>query len=101
MRRKRNQRDILTYVRANWNCIGRTRREAEILEEERVNTASGVFQWGALVDPLMHNLYDSGKSLKVNRKELLTVPTELHELYQNILIAIEKRDLPQSLRLVQ
>jgi ankyrin repeat protein len=75
--------------------------QAQELTETIVNRASGVFQWVVLVVPKLLKLYRQGKNMKTITAELLQIPRELEQFYQDILESVNEKDLPQSLQLMR
>ena len=87
---EKTHQDIAVYVRSTINAqitrrSGEQKREIELLAEEVVNKASGVFVWVKLVvDDLAQGLLD-GDSTSQLRSRLAALPNDLEALYTRIL----------------
>ena len=87
---EKTHQDIAAYVRSTINAqitgrSGEQKREVELLAEEVVEKASGVFVWVKLVvDDLAQGLLD-GDSMSQLRDRLATLPNDLEALYAGIL----------------
>ena len=54
-----------------------------------------------LVLPEVVDLYRNGYPLKIIKRRIQAIPSELKELYQELLKEVLDEDLPHSLRLMQ
>ncbi len=87
---EKTHQDIAAYVRSTVNAqitrrSGEQKREVELLAEEVVKKASGVFVWVKLVvDDLAQGLLD-GDSMSQLRNRLAALPNDLEGLYARIL----------------
>ena len=87
---EKTHQDIAVYVRSTINAhitrrSGEQKREVELLAEEVVRKASGVFVWVKLVvDELAQGLLD-GDSMSQLRDRLAALPNDLEALYARIL----------------
>ena len=96
-----NHDDIETYIQNTIENAVQDKKTAEVIREEIVQRSLGNFQWTVLVLPGVVNLYRNGSSLKTIKRRVQTIPSELRELYQELLEAIPDEELPYSLRLMQ
>ena len=91
----RNGQDIDTYIRARINNSNIP------LCDEIAAKSLGSFQWVALVIRLILRLHRNGKSLAVLSSKIKQLPSELNELYKELLGSLDEEDLSESLLLMQ
>jgi hypothetical protein len=96
-----NSRDIADYVRGRFKESRVGREKAQVLEEDIVERANGVFQWVVLVVPRIISQCRKGKNLQNIQAEIKKLPQELRELYHGILEDIPDNERPYSLRLMR
>ena len=96
-----NQGDIETYIRSKLESGIQDRTKSKILQEDILERSSGVFQWVVLVVHQVLALYQKGQSLRFIQKRLIAIPTELNDLYQELLQSIDDIEKPQTLQLLQ
>lgn len=77
-----HSKDILHYLKGEL-AIGQSPRASQ-LQQEIQRKASGVFMWVVLVVKIMNKEYERGR-LHSLQKKLQDIPTDLHELFRNIL----------------
>ncbi|CAI7576728.1 unnamed protein product, partial [Penicillium glandicola] len=101
-----NQKDIATYIK---DVLAETEVEdnpseekRQILMEQLIQQANGVFQWARLVMPLVRQRIDEGESFDDICSWLREVPVGLEDVYMYILNeVIEVWNLEQSFLLFQ
>ncbi|CAI7647155.1 unnamed protein product [Penicillium bialowiezense] len=101
-----NRKDIATYIQ---DILAETEVEdifsedtRQILMEQLIQQANGVFQWARLVMPLARQRIDEGESFDDICSWLHEVPAGLEDVYMYILNdVIEARNLEQSFLLFQ
>jgi ankyrin repeat protein len=98
---KENIADIANYVTHKLQAVSLDPEERKLLEGDILNKASGVFLWVVLVVPVILDLVTNGMNIKATREELKKIPSELGNVYQDILRNLSKEDRPKSLQLIQ
>ncbi|CAG8215959.1 unnamed protein product [Penicillium olsonii] len=101
-----NHKDIATYIK---NILAEVEVEdnqneemKEIVIEQLIQQANGVFQWARLIVPLARKRISDGESLDDIRFWVREVPAELEDVYMYILNhVIEVRSWKQSFLLFQ
>ena len=96
-----NNNDIITYIRTT---IGAhiTRTDIAIPVCDEIATKSfGNFQWVVLIVPRVVRLYKKGNSLAILKTKIKQIPSELSDLYKELLGSIDEEDLSQSLILIR
>ena len=96
-----NHDDIELYIQNTIENAVHDKETAEVIRDEVVRKSSGNFQWTVLVLPKVVDLYGNGYPLKIIKSHIQAIPSELEELYQELLKEIPDEDLPHSLRLMQ
>ncbi|KAH8803442.1 hypothetical protein F5884DRAFT_640733, partial [Xylogone sp. PMI_703] len=103
-----NHSDIRLYVREKFEDLKRFREEAqrekdaEILMNQILNKAKGVFQWVNLVVRDVVDSYNKGNPLRSIQTRLKQVPGDLGGLYSRILDQIKIDNKPERiLKLIQ
>ncbi len=96
-----NHDDIELYIQNTIENAVHDKETAEVIRDEVVRKSSGNFQWTVLVLPKVVDLYRNGYPLKIIKSRIQAIPSELEELYQELLKGIPDEDLPHSLRLMQ
>jgi len=96
-----NHDDIELYIQNTIENAVQHKETAEVIRDEVVRRSSGNFQWTVLVLPEAVNLYRNGYPLKIIKRRIQAIPSELEELYQKLLKGILDEDLPHSLRLMR
>lgn len=96
-----NRQDIEIYVYRKLENGIPDKAMSTQLQADILRRSQGVFQWVVLVVPRVILLDKKGKSLSSIQKALQQIPTELNELYQELLQEIDENEKPQSLRLMQ
>ena len=74
--------DIAEYLKTELN-IGHSKSAVQ-LQQDVQDRASGIFMWVVLVVAILNKAYD-GDRIHALRRVLLDVPTDLHELFRDIL----------------
>ena len=97
----KNHDDIKIYIQNTIENTVQDKETAEVIRDEIIRRSLGNFQWTVLVLPKAVNLYRNGRSLKTIKRRIQIIPSELRELYQELLQGIPDEDLPHSLRLIQ
>jgi ankyrin repeat protein len=98
---RENDQDIRTYVGAQLERGISESSKAQVLQEEIVEKALGVFQWVFLVTPKVLKLHQEGRNMNAIRKSIRQIPSELSDLYRGLLQDIPNDERPQSLLLMQ
>ena len=75
--------DLVAYI-DNMAAFGSTRRSKSLKREIR-EKASGVFMWVVLVVEILNKEYDEGRSILRLEKSLSNIPSDLHQLFRDIL----------------
>ena len=96
-----NHEDIEIFVRGEIELQVPGAEEARDLAEQILERASGIFQWAVLVVPILLGLLANGNSMRKVQKRLSETPTELNNLYANILQGLREDDRHNSLKLLQ
>jgi len=96
-----NHDDIELYIQNTIENAVQDKETAEVIRDEVVRRSSGNFQWTVLVLPEVVDLYRNGYPLKIIKRRIQAIPSELEELYQELLKGVLDEDLPHSLRLMQ
>ena len=90
-----NGPDINTYIRSSINT------STLPIGDEIAGKSLGSFQWVALVIRLIRRLHRNGKSVAVLSSKIKQLPSELNELYKELLESLDEEDLSESLLLMQ
>lgn len=96
-----NHDDIELYIQNTIENAVQDKKTAEVIRGEIVRRSSGNFQWTVLVLREVVDRYRDGYPLKQIRRRIQAIPSELEELYQELLRGVLDEDLPHSLRLMQ
>ena len=99
-----HNQDIAKYVSGEFQRQLSDDRNTETLEKEIVMRANGIFQWVVLVVPRVLMRVGDGENLEdlaAASQYLNEIPTELGDLYHNILQSINANDRYHSLLLFQ
>jgi ankyrin repeat protein len=96
-----NHDDIQLYIQNTIENAVQDKETAEVIRDEVVRRSSGNFQWTVLVLPEVVDLDRNGYPLETIKRRIQAIPSELEELYQELLKGILDEDLPHSLRLMQ
>jgi len=96
-----NHDDIELYIQNTIENAVQNKETAEVIRDEVVRRSSENFQWIVLVLPEVVDLYRNGYPLKIIKRRIQAIPSELKELYQELLKEVLDEDLPHSLRLMQ
>ncbi|TGJ79046.1 hypothetical protein E0Z10_g9716 [Xylaria hypoxylon] len=75
--------DLVAYI-DNMSAFGSTGR-SENLKREIREKASGVFMWVVIVVEILNKEYDEGRSILRLEKSLSNIPSDLHQLFRDIL----------------
>jgi ankyrin repeat protein len=104
---KENHADICNYVRYSLQTMMREvpdedDKKATKFLNDIVKHSNGIFQWAALVAPMVEKRYLEGESWASLERFLREVPEKLHALYEDILQQqLEWRSLSKSLYMLQ
>ena len=98
---KENRSDIATYVQNRFGTELLDKRKAQILQKAILGKASGAFQWVVIVVGQSLKQYRQGMSLQAIQAEIRDLPSELDDLYREILGQTDENDLPKTLQLMQ
>jgi len=96
-----NHDDIELYIQNTIENAVEDKETAEVIRDEVVRRSFGNFQWTVLVLSEVVDLCRNGYPLKTIKRRIQAIPSELEELYQELLKGILDEDLPHSLRLMQ
>lgn len=81
---KLTRTDMKEYVAGNLQCVG-TQRERKQLASSITDKAEGVFLWAVLVVQRIRKQSDDGARISRLLREVESLPTELSDLFQQIL----------------
>ncbi len=96
-----NNLDIDRYLGTHFKPHIPEQDVATTIQHEIAAKSLGSFQWVVLVVPLVLRLYRRGLSLILLQTKINEIPSELSDLYTQLLGNIDKEDLSQSLILMQ
>lgn len=86
---KGHTQDIAEYLKTELN-IGHNKSAVQLREDVQ-NRASGIFMWVVLVVAILNKSYDGGR-IHALRRVLEEIPTDLHELFRDILTRDAKNE---------
>lgn len=98
---RENQHDIETYVETELNRILPDTRLVNEIGGIILADASGVFQWVVLVVKMVSNLFLSGRNLHDILDAVRHKPTELYDLYRELLRSVEPNKQRECLQIMQ
>ena len=96
-----NHQDIKRYIQEKMDRPMLETTNPKIIQEAITDRSGGSFQWTSLVVSRVLDLHARGKSRTYILNFIQKIPSELHELYKDLLSGIEAEDLAQSIRLMQ
>ena len=96
-----NLKDVLTYIAGSVQNRILTIEVADVLINDIVMKASGNFQWVTLLVPKVLQLRRKRRPLASLQASIRKIPSELGELYENLLDTIDKDDRLRNLLLMQ
>ena len=96
-----NLKDVLTYTAGSVQNRILTIEVADVLINDIAMKASGNFQWVTSVVPKVLQLRRKRKHLASLQASIRKMPSELGELYENLLDTIDKDDRLETLLLMQ
>ncbi|RYP08882.1 hypothetical protein DL765_008663 [Monosporascus sp. GIB2] len=77
--------DIITYVNSELKINEINLAEQEQIRRELQEKSSGVFMWVVLVVGILNKEHDKGRTAKRLRRKLSEIPSDLHELFHDLL----------------
>lgn len=89
------------YIRNELRRYIPNKEAVVLLEKTIVAKDSGIFQWVVLMVSIVIDLYLDGTRLSKIRDAIWSKPTQLHELYRDLLESIESEKKPKSLQIMQ
>ncbi|KAL9096290.1 MAG: hypothetical protein Q9165_001287 [Trypethelium subeluteriae] len=90
---------MFVYHRLEMNCISDDK--ANLLATHILDKACGVLQWVKLVLPKAIDSCMIGTRTRTILKEIEALPSELHDLYEKIIVEIPGEEISESLKLLR
>lgn len=96
-----NRADIKRYVQSKLQCAIQSSDFTNLVEEQILRRASGVFLWVVLVVKLLHEDLEDGKTVRDMLLTLKTVPSDLAELFEKLFLTLKPHERERSISLFQ
>ncbi len=96
-----NTRDIDAYITKQIQDFVQLEEKAIMIRRELKQRSNGNFQWVVLVTPRVIQFHKRGKSYGAICNLIRNVPSELADMYKELIVKVETEDLPQALHLMQ
>lgn len=75
--------------------------EAQILEDDIIQKANGMFQWATLVtNSVVEKYRETGQSIQILRRIIRELPPDLHALYDSLLSTVRDSEKKQTIKLL-